>query len=568
MAQPIFFVLTADPAVLDSLTADLDRRFGADYRVLGASSAAVAMGVLEEAAERRERVALVIADQRLTEIAAVVFLGRAHELHPAAKRILLIDRGDWSSAHPAVAAMTLGQIDYHLYNPWQPLEQILYPAVSDFLAGWAKSQEPPFVALRIVGPRWSPRSHELRDILSRVGLPFWFYDEDSPEGRALLAEVGADGTRLPVIVSHSGAVLVGPSHAELAAMLGMVTRPDADACDVVIVGAGPAGLAAAVYAASEGLETVVLEPVVPGGQAGTSSLIRNYLGFQRGISGDDLTNRAVEQAWLFGARFVLSQRATHVSIRGPDRVVRITDGGEITARTVVIATGVSWRRLGIPSLETLIGAGVFYGAASAEAPAMRDREVCVVGAGNSAGQAALYLARYAASVTMLVRGERLGSTMSDYLVTEIENAPNIAVRLRSEIVDAGGRGHLETLTVRDRATDTVQNLPSSAVFLLIGAEPHTEWLQSTVQRDDRGFVLTGRDLIPAAESPTAWPLKRPPLLLETSVPGVFAAGDVRARSTKRVASAVGDGAIAIRLIHEYLNESPAETPGRTHAEPS
>jgi len=555
VAHPIFLVLTGDQTVLDALSADLDRRFGADYRVLGANSAATALRMLEQAADAGEPVALIFADQRLTDMAAVDFLGRARALHRAAKRILMIDRGDWSSAHPAVTAMTLGQIDYHLYNPWQPVEQILYPAVSDFLAAWAKSQNPPSVAMRVVGQRWSPRSYELRDLMSRAGLPFWFYDEDSSEGRALLAEAGTDGTRLPVIMSHTGEVLIDPSHAEFVAALGVPTRPDVDACDVVVIGAGPAGLTAAVYAASEGLDTLVLEPVMPGGQAGTSSLIRNYLGFQRGISGDDLTNRAVEQAWLFGARIVLSQHATHLGTRGSDKVVRITDGTEVAAPTVVIATGVTWRRLGIPSVESLIGAGVFYGAASSEARAMAGLDVCVVGAGNSAGQAALHLARYAASVTMLARGHDLGSTMSDYLVTEIDNAPNIAVRLGTEIVDGGGDGHLETLTVRDRATQTVQTLPASAVFLLIGAEPGTEWLAGTVERDDRGYLRTGRDLMSHSESARAWPLARPPLLLETSLPGVFAAGDVRAGSTKRVASAVGEGAIAVRLIHELLNET-------------
>jgi thioredoxin reductase (NADPH) len=555
VVQPIFLVLTGDQEVLRALSTDLDRRFGADYRVLGAKSAAIAMRMLEEAADAEEPVALIFADQRLTEIAAVDFLCRGRALHRTAKRILMIDRGDWSSAHPAVTAMTLGQIDYHLYNPWQPVEQILYPAISDFLAAWAKSQIPPSVAMRVVGPRWSARSHELRDVMSRAGLPFWFYDNDSSEGRALLAEAGTDGTRLPVIVTHTGEVLVDPSHAEFVAALGVASRPDVDASDVVVIGAGPAGLTAAVYAASEGLDTLVLEPVMPGGQAGTSSLIRNYLGFHRGISGDDLTNRAVEQAWLFGARIVLSQHATHIGTRGENKVVRVTDGTEVSAPTIVIATGVTWRRLGIPSVESLIGAGVFYGAASSEARAMAGLDVCVVGAGNSAGQAALHLARYAASVTMLVRGPDLRSTMSDYLVTEIDNAPNIAVRLRTEIVDGGGDGHLETLTVRDRATKTVQTLPASAVFLLIGAEPGTEWLAGMIERDDRGYLLTGRDLMSDSESAKAWPLARPPLLLETSLPGVFAAGDVRAGSTKRVASAVGEGAIAVRLIHELLNDT-------------
>jgi thioredoxin reductase (NADPH) len=347
--------------------------------------------------------------------------------------------------------------------------------------------------------------------------------------------------------------LVDPSHAELMSSLGVPTRPSAEVYDVAIIGAGPAGLAAAVYAASEGLQTLVLEPVVPGGQAGTSSLIRNYLGFQHGISGADLANRATEQAWLFGANFVLSQKATALDVRGPDRLVHTTDGGEVVARAVIVATGMAWRRLGVPRLEALLGSGVFYGAAAAEARAMQGRDVHVVGAGNSAGQAALHLARYASSVTMLVRGDSLARSMSEYLVTEINRTWNICVRPHTAVVDGDGQGYLETLTLRTAGGDATEIVPASALFLLIGAEPHTQWLRNTVECDEHGFVRTGRDLLRADENPPGWPLKRPPLLLETSVPGVFAAGDVRQRSVKRVASAVGEGAIAIQLIHEYLD---------------
>lgn len=382
----------------------------------------------------------------------------------------------------------------------------------------------------------------------------WFFDGDSAEGRALLGKLGLDGSRLPVAAHFDGTVLIEPSDRDIMAKLGLRTHPNVDTCDVAIVGAGPAGLAAAVYAASEGLSTLVLERAVPGGQAGTSSLIRNYLGFPRGLSGEDLTNRALEQAWLFGSHLVVSQSAIRLTARGSANVVQTSDGSEVTARAVVLATGVSWRRLGVPTLEALTGAGVFYGAAAAEARAMRDRDVFVVGSGNSAGQAAIHLAKYAARVTMVVRGADLSSSMSDYLITEISKTPNIDVRLRTEIFDGSGRTHLETLVLRNRDSDAIEVTPAAALFLMIGAKPHTEWLGDRIERDDQGFILTGRDLYRTRALPAAWPLERPPLLLETSLPGVFAAGDVRHGSTKRVASAVGEGAVAIQLVHEYLQE--------------
>jgi len=361
-----------------------------------------------------------------------------------------------------------------------------------------------------------------------------------------------------VVVFHTGKVLVDPAIAELVAALGFKTRPDEGTYDVVIVGAGPAGLAAGVYAASEGLRTVVLEPDVPGGQAGTSSRIRNYLGFPRGVSGDDLTYRALEQAWLFGADIVLAQSCTGLAVRGRDRVVLLADGSEVMSRTVVIATGVAWRRLDVPALEALVGAGVFYGAAGSEARAMVGQDVFVVGAGNSAGQAAIHLARYAASVTILVRGEALGVSMSDYLVQEITDTPNIQLRLRTEVIDGAGRTRLERLTLRDRVSGVTESTTAAALFVLIGGEPRTQWLSGTLQRDDHGYVLTGGDLLQDGKSPQGWPLERPPALTETSVPGVFAVGDVRYRSVKRVAPAVGAAAIAIQLVHEHLEEQAAD----------
>jgi thioredoxin reductase (NADPH) len=431
-----------------------------------------------------------------------------------------------------VAAMALG-VDYHLYNSWHPLERILYPAISDFLSAWDKSQDAPVVPVRIVGDQSSPRSHQLRDTLTRVSVPYWYYQLDSTAGRQLLAEVGVDSSRLPVVVFYDGTVLVDPAPAEVWRMLGVKTHLDVESCDVVVVGAGPAGLAAAVYAASEGLETLVLEPAVPGGQAGTSSLIRNYLGFHRGVSGDELANRAVEQAWLFGTNFVLSQAATRLGTRGPMRVVTTGDGSEVAARAVIIATGVSWRRLGVPTLEALIGAGVFYGAAGAEARAVQGRDVFVVGAGNSAGQAAMHLSRYAATVTMLVRGKSLRMTMSEYLISEIEQRPNIAVRLGIEVVGGSGRGRLETVTLREWGSQETEVVPAFALFLLIGAEPRTGWLHGSLARDDRGYLLTGRDLLsgdlPALvgrcrENPCSWkpacPACSPPATYDTAPPSV------------------------------------------------
>jgi thioredoxin reductase (NADPH) len=554
MGQPILFLVNDQGRLLEVLTGDLARRFGVDYHILSEPSPAAALATLAQLAARSEEVALLIAAQPMREMPGVDFLMRAHELHPTAKRVLLVGRREWSVTNPAVQAMTLGQIDSYLFEPWLPVERFLHQPVSQVLADWAPSQAPAFEGIRIVGPRLGTRSHELRDMLTRMGIPHGWYAVDSDDGRQLLEEAGQDGSRLPVVVFHSGRVFVDPSNAELVEALGFGTRPAAGVYDLAIIGAGPAGLAAAVYAASEGLETLVVEPQVVGGQAGTSSLIRNYLGFPRGISGNDLANRALEQAWLFGANLVLAQQVTGLRARGPDRLLQLSDGSQVTAHAVVIASGVSWRRLGVPRLEGLVGAGVFYGAAGAEARAMEGQDVFVVGAGNSAGQASLDLARWAASVTLLCRGDALGQTMSDYLVQQVERAPNIAVRLQTEVVDGKGSTRLEGLLLRDRRSGGTEDLPAAALFVMIGAEPRTDWLAGAVERDDRGYLLTGHDLLHAGKPPPGWPLARPPLLLETSIPGVFAAGDVRYRSVKRVASAVGEGAVAVQLVHDYLSE--------------
>ncbi len=550
--QPLVLVVSGDEWVRTALTADLRRRFGTDYDVVAAKSGESALAVTAAAVRDGAEVALLIADQSMGAPETVEVLSRARELVPRAKRVLLVKRGSYSAAHPVVSALALGQVDYHLFNPWRPLERSLYPAVSEFLAAWDLSQEARVVPVRIVGAASSIRSHAVRDTFSRLGVPYSFHEGDSPSGRQVLAEVGLDGSRLPVVLSFDGTVLVQPTLSQVWELLGATTQVEVKSCDVAVVGAGPAGLAAAVYSASEGLETLVLEPVAPGGQAGTSSLIRNYLGFQRGISGDDLANRAVEQAWLFGTRLVLSQAAVGLDRLGSLHRLTTSSGSQFTARAVVLATGVTWRRLGVPALEALVGAGVFYGAAGAEARAMQGRDVFVVGAGNSAGQAAMHLSRYAASVTMLVRGDTLRTSMSAYLVSALEQTPNISVRFRTEVVDGTGAGLLETVSLKQRGSAALQVVPASALFLLLGAEPRTGWLRGRVARDDHGYVLTGRDLL--GEVAPAWPLQRPPMHLETSRPGVFAAGDVRHRSTKRVAAAVGEGATAVALVHEYLRD--------------
>jgi thioredoxin reductase (NADPH) len=544
-------VVADDGRVLDRLATDLERRFGVHYRILTEGSPTDALATLERLARGAEPVALVVAARRMEGLDGLALLARAQELHPSAKRVLLEHRGEWTSGEPVVRAMTLGQVDYVLFRPWLPIEQFLYLPVSEFLAAWEKSRGST-EAIQIVGRHWAAPSHELRDTLARIGIPFGFYSDDSPDGRRLLDQAGEDGSHLPVVLFRSGLVLVDPTHAELTAALGMRTSPAPGGCDILIVGAGPAGLAAAVYAASEGFTAQVLEPAVPGGQAGTSSHIRNYLGFPYGLSGDELAQRAVQQAWLFGAEFILAQAATGLRPSGDDRLVRLSDGSEIATRAVILATGVAWRRLGVPALEALNGAGVFYGAAGGEARAMRGEDVFVIGAGNSAGQAAVHLSAYAASVTIVTIDERLGEFMSDYLVQKVEATPNIAVVLHTEVVDGHGHGRLEGLTLRDRHTGATRTVPASAIFILIGAEPRTDWLDGVVERDERGYVLTGHDL-------DRWPLARPPMPLETSLPGVFAAGDVRYRSIKRVAPAAGEGSVAVQLVHQYLAD--AQGPG-------
>jgi thioredoxin reductase (NADPH) len=549
-ARPVLFLIDDDPGVVQALRDDLSRRFGEDFRVMGEWSAASALTVLRRLSDEHQQVALLIADHGMDEMPGTEFLARAHEMHPLAKRVLLVER-DYSAHSPIVQAMMLGQADYHLTKPWA-LEQDLYREISGFLAEWATDQYAGFDLFQVIGWSQDRDTHELRELLTRFGEHFRFHDADGEQGRRLLKDKDLDTSRLPVMIRHDGYTMVRPTPTQIIEAIGGTVSSDVVECDVVIVGAGPAGLTAAVYAASEGLQTVVLEETVSGGQAGNSPMIRNYPGFPHGISGHDLTRRACEQAWMFGAHMVFSQHAVGLECRGGERIVRLTGGCGITAKAVIMATGISWRRLGVPRLEALVGAGVFYGAAGSETQAMRGRDVYVVGAGNSAGQTALHLARYARRVTMLVRGDSLERTMSDYLIREIRATANISVRLRTEIADGHGAGRLEALSLHDKAGDRAERVPAAALFVLIGGEPRTQWLPDAVQLQ-RGYILTGRDVVPDRSDPSWWPPGRVPLPLETSVPGVFAIGDVRYRSIKRVASAVGDGATAVRLTHEYLS---------------
>ncbi len=542
---PVLFAVDRDPNSLAVLLSDLSRRFGNDFSVVGESSPDDGLAVLQAMAAAGTPVALLLVDDSATE-----FLAAAHDLHPRAKRVLLVDR-DYTSASPAVQAMTLGRADYHIVRPWSD-DEMMYRAMSEYLSSWTSEQRPHFEMFRIVADKGDGRVVQLRDVMTRFSMPFAFYPSDGAEGRRLLAEAGLDASQLPVVIRYDGQVTVDPSMTDLARAIGVSVTNGVEECDVAIVGAGPAGLTAAVYAASEGLETVLFERAISGGQAGTSPLIRNYPGFPHGVSGALLMGRTCEQAWLMGAHIVWALKAVALDRRREHKVVRLADGTEVRASSVVIATGIQWRRLGVPRVEALVSAGVIYGAAVGESRAMQGQDVFIIGAGNSAGQAALHLAKHARTVTLLVRGASLDTSMSNYLVREIDATRNVVVRHRTEVVDAAGDGHLETITLADRARDTVEEVPAAALFIMIGGEPYTQWLPDEIARDEQGYLVVGRDLL--KQPGVRWEYDREPMPLETSMPGVFAAGDVRQDSIKRVASAVGDGATVVRLVHEYLRD--------------
>ena len=545
-------LLADDSGTQDRVEAELRKRYGADYQVIKAGSANAALGVLGELSDSGRQVSLVLADQWLSGASGTELLARVRQLHPGARRVLLITWGDQARVEPMLQATILGDLDAYVVKPGPPPDERFHRFITEQLDEWGRSNLPGLEVVRVVGEEWSARSHELRELLGRNGVPFGFYSADSPDGQRLVGESWAAQNDLPAVVLYDGRVLADPSNSQVGEAIGVQTKPGAGRYDVTVIGAGPAGLAAAVYSASEGLSTVILEPEAIGGQAGTSSLIRNYLGFPTGVSGGDLAVRAYTQAWNFGAEYVYGSSATGLRAAGSQLTVTLAGGSEVCSRAVIVATGMAYRRLAIPALDALTGAGVFYGAAATEARAMKDREVFVVGGANSAGQAAVHLARYAAQVTVLVRGQSLADTMSDYLIREIESAPNIAVRYKVAVTDGAGRSRLESLTLIDLQTGAAETVAAAALFVLIGAEPRTQWLPATVRRDQPGFVLTGNDLLENGRPQADWPLQRMPMFLESSLPGVFAVGDVRHGSVKRVASAVGEGSIAIRLVHDHL----------------
>jgi thioredoxin reductase (NADPH) len=549
--EPVL-LLVNDLRTPDRVEAELRKRYGTDYEVIATGSVDEALSALSQFSQDQRQVSLVLADQWLPGATGTQFLAQVRQLHPAARRVLLITWGDQASSELIVRATVLGEIDAYLVKPGPSPDERFHRFVTEQLDEWGRSNLPGLEVVRVVGEEWAARSHELRELLGRNGIPFGFYPADSPDASHLLEEARASATLLPVVVMFDGRVLVDPSNAEVGEALGVQTKPGSCRYDVTVIGAGPAGLAAAVYSASEGLSTVVLEPEAIGGQAGTSSLIRNYLGFPTGVSGGDLAVRAYTQAWNFGAEYVYGNPAVGLRPEGSDFVVTAADGSEVRSRAVVVASGMAYRRLGIPALEALTGAGVFYGAAASEAKAMTDGEVFVVGGANSAGQAAVHLARYAARVTVLVRGRSLADSMSEYLITEIESTSNIAVRHRVAVTGGTGRGRLESLILTDLESGEAENVDALALFVLIGAEPRTQWLPDAVRRDQLGFVVTGMDLLEDGQPPAGWPLRRMPMFLESSLPGVFAVGDVRHGSVKRVASAVGEGSISISLVHDHL----------------
>jgi thioredoxin reductase (NADPH) len=561
LLEPVL-LLVHDPRARDCVEAELRKRYGADYQVITTGSVQETLGVLGQLRDDQRQVSLVLADQWLPEATGTELLARVRQLHPAARRVLLITWGDQTIAEPMLRATVLGDIDAYVVKPGTPPDERFHRFVTEQLDEWGRSNLPGLEAVRVVGEEWAPRSHELRELLGRNGIPFGFYPADSPEGQRLLQEAGAARKALPAVALFDGRILADPSNAEVGQAVGVQTKPGGS-YDVTVIGAGPAGLAAAVYGASEGLSTLVLEPEAIGGQAGTSSLIRNYLGFPTGVSGGDLAVRAYTQAWNFGAEYVYGNPATGLRPEGSELVVTVADGSEVRSRAVVIATGMAYRRLGIPALDALTGAGVFYGAAASEARAMKGSEVFVVGGANSAGQAAVHLARYAAHVTVLVRGRSLADSMSEYLIRAIESAPNIAVRYGVAVTGGTGQSRLEGLTLTDLESGAAETVNAVALFVLIGAEPRTQWLPNAVRRDQSGFVVTGTDLLQGGQPDEQWPLRRLPMFLESSLPGVFAVGDVRHGSVKRVAAAVGEGSIAIRLVHDHLRGNGRGTDAET-----
>jgi thioredoxin reductase (NADPH) len=551
MAKPVIFSVDDDPNVLQAVVRDLRSRYGDRYRIMRAASGSAALEALRELQRRNEAVALFVADQRMPEMSGVEFLAQAIQLFPGAKRALLTAYADTDAAINAINSVA---VHYYLLKPWDPPEEKLYPVLDDLLEDWLASYRPLFEGIRIVGHRWSPEAHQIKDFLARNQVPYQYLDvELDPEALNVLTQFEETEDRLPLVIFQDGTTMETPTPGAVAEKIGLQTQAGKQFYDLVIVGGGPGGLAAAVYGASEGLSTVMIERHATGGQAGTSSRIENYLGFPSGLSGADLARRATVQAKRFGVEVLTPQEVVGLRTDGPYRIVQLASGDEIVCHAVVIAVGLAYRKLNAPGVDQLTGAGVYYGASLSEVPSCQDQPAYIVGAGNSAGQAALYLVEYASKVVIVVRGSSLEEKMSQYLVDRIYEHPRIDVLLETEILAVHGEDHVEALTLHDRKTGHEEECDASALFIFIGAVPYTEWLENVIERDEYGFVLTGSDLIHNGRPPKAyWPLDRDPFPFESSIPGVFAVGDVRANSVKRVASAVGEGSVAVQFIHRHL----------------
>lgn len=555
MSKPILLSVDDDSDVLRAIERDLRAHYGRDYRVVASDAPQAALDLLRQLKVRNDSVALLLVDQRMPKMDGVGFLEQAREIFPEAKRALLTAYADTNAA---ISAINEANINYFFMKPWDPPEEHLYPQLDDLLDDWRASYRPPFDGISVLGTRWSPRSYELRDFLARNHVPYQWIDVElsanDAETRRLLEALGPEVANLPVVLFPDGTKMLESVPAELAQKVGLRTRAQTSFYDLAIVGGGPAGLAAAVYGASEGLHTVIVEREAPGGQAGMSSRIENYLGFPTGLSGGDLARRAVVQAQRFGVEVLSPQEAVGVRTEGPYRILRLADGGEISCHTLMIATGVQWRRLQAPGIDKLQGAGVYYGGGATEALSCRGETVYVVGGANSAGQAAMNFARYAERVVILVRGDSVSRTMSQYLIDQIRRTPNIQLWMHASVAEAHGDKHLEELSILCSDTNKIERVPANAMFIFIGASPRTDWLEGVVERDERGFILTGPDLVSRGARPRGWTLDRDPFLLETNIPGVFAVGDVRHGSVKRVASSVGEGSVAVQFIHQYLSK--------------
>ena len=554
MAKPILLSVDDDADVLRAIERDLRSQYGADYRVLGSGSPESALDLLKQLNLRSDSVALLLADQRMPRIDGVHFLQEAMRIYPDAKRALLTAYADTTAA---IGAINEASIHYFFMKPWDPPTEHLYPQLDDLLEDWQASHHPAYSGIRVLGTRWSPRSYELRDFLARNHVPYQWIDVEisasDPETKLLLENLGPEATSLPVVLFPDGTKLLESTPAQVAQKVGLRTRAQTSFYDLAIIGGGPAGLAAAVYGASEGLHTVMVEREAPGGQAGMSSRIENYLGVPAGLSGGDLARRAVVQARRFGVEIIAAE-ASGIRTEGPYRIIQLADGSEFSCHALMIATGVQWRRLDAPGIDRLQGAGVYYGGGATEAISYAGETVYVVGGANSAGQAAMNFAKYAEKVVILVRGSSLSSTMSQYLIDQINETPKISVWAHASVTEVHGETHLEEISVLCSDTGKIERVPASAVFIFIGALPRTDWLAGVVERDDRGFLLTGPDLVADGQRPKGWTLERDPFLLETNVPGIFAVGDVRHGSVKRVASGVGEGSVAVQFIHQYLSK--------------